>query len=145
MHWTLLLVLFHLSIFSLISGTLALVTAETMRNYTIMDNDWSTTGFIPYLLALDADFEILGLVSSTCPWRKLFTCTYKYHRHCRHMAASSGIACCGNAGSWRPRLHPSLFWLHLASPQYSTSSANMGVNAWQAALAGCIRAGKQNI
>lgn len=31
--------------------------------YVIMDNDWSSTGFIPYLIALDAGWEVLGLTS----------------------------------------------------------------------------------
>jgi hypothetical protein len=35
------------------------------RPKIIMDNDWSTAGFIPYLMALDAGWEVLGLVSDT--------------------------------------------------------------------------------
>jgi inosine-uridine nucleoside N-ribohydrolase len=31
----------------------------------ILDNDWGTAGFIPYLMALDAGWEVLGLVSDT--------------------------------------------------------------------------------
>lgn len=31
----------------------------------ILDNDWSTAGFIPYLLALDQGWEVLGLVGDT--------------------------------------------------------------------------------
>lgn len=31
----------------------------------ILDNDWSTAGFIPYLLALDAGWDILGLIGDT--------------------------------------------------------------------------------
>ena len=33
--------------------------------YAILDNDWSSTAFIPYLLALGAGMEILGLASDT--------------------------------------------------------------------------------
>ncbi|RAL58459.1 hypothetical protein DID88_005163 [Monilinia fructigena] len=33
--------------------------------YVIMDNDWSANGFIPYLIALDAGWEVLGLTSNT--------------------------------------------------------------------------------
>ncbi|KAG9697178.1 nucleoside hydrolase, partial [Aureobasidium melanogenum] len=38
---------------------------NTTRPKVIMDNDWSTAGFIPYLLALDAGWDVLGLVSDT--------------------------------------------------------------------------------
>lgn len=38
------------------------VTASE-KKYIILDNDWSTTGFIPFLLALDAGYEVLGLAS----------------------------------------------------------------------------------
>ncbi|KAL1869492.1 hypothetical protein Plec18167_007790 [Paecilomyces lecythidis] len=31
----------------------------------ILDNDWSTAGFIPYLLALNAGWDVLGLVGDT--------------------------------------------------------------------------------
>lgn len=33
--------------------------------YVILDNDWGATAFIPYLLALGAGMEVLGLVSDT--------------------------------------------------------------------------------
>ena len=31
-----------------------------------MDNDWDSTAFLPFLLALDAGMEILALASDTC-------------------------------------------------------------------------------
>lgn len=33
-------------------------------SYAIMDNNWCTAEFVPYLTALDGDIEILGLVAS---------------------------------------------------------------------------------
>ena len=30
-----------------------------------MDNDWSSTGFIPYLIALNANMTVLGLTGNT--------------------------------------------------------------------------------
>ena len=33
--------------------------------YTILDNDWGSTGFIPFLMALGANMKVLGLVSDT--------------------------------------------------------------------------------
>ena len=33
--------------------------------YAILDNDWSPTAFIPFLLALDAGMDVLGLASDT--------------------------------------------------------------------------------
>ncbi|KAJ9619230.1 hypothetical protein H2203_008559 [Taxawa tesnikishii (nom. ined.)] len=40
-------------------------THNDLTPKVIMDNDWSTAGFIPYLMALDAGWDILGLVSDT--------------------------------------------------------------------------------
>ncbi|SMR58740.1 unnamed protein product [Zymoseptoria tritici ST99CH_1E4] len=39
--------------------------ATVSRPKVILDNDWPTTGFITYLLALNAGWEVLGLVSDT--------------------------------------------------------------------------------
>ena len=33
------------------------------KRYAILDNDWSTAGFIPFLLAAEAGIEILALTS----------------------------------------------------------------------------------
>lgn len=41
-------------------------TSVSRRPYSChVTQDWSTAGFIPYLLALDAGWDILGLVSDT--------------------------------------------------------------------------------
>ena len=42
--------------------------ASTLGNgtrYTILDNDWGSTGFIPLLMALVSNMKVLGLVSDT--------------------------------------------------------------------------------
>lgn len=39
--------------------------ATTSRPKVILDNDWSTTGFIPFLQVLKAKWDILGIVSDT--------------------------------------------------------------------------------
>lgn len=39
--------------------------SSTTGTKIILDNDWSTAGFIPYLLALDAGWDVLGLVGDT--------------------------------------------------------------------------------
>lgn len=39
--------------------------ASSAGTKIILDNDWSTAGFIPYLLALDAGWDVLGLVGDT--------------------------------------------------------------------------------
>lgn len=31
-----------------------------------MDNDWDSTGFLTFLVALDAGMEVLALASNTC-------------------------------------------------------------------------------
>lgn len=46
-----------------LSFGLALPTTSAVK--VILDNDWSTAGFIPYLLALDQGWEVLGLVGDT--------------------------------------------------------------------------------
>lgn len=40
-------------------------TTAASRPKVILDNDWSPAGFIPFLLALDADWEVLALASDT--------------------------------------------------------------------------------
>ena len=40
-------------------------SASNSTRYTILDNDWGSTAFIPYLLALGAGMEVLGLASDT--------------------------------------------------------------------------------
>lgn len=39
--------------------------SSTAGTKIILDNDWSTAGFIPYLLAIDAGWDVLGLVGDT--------------------------------------------------------------------------------
>jgi Inosine-uridine nucleoside N-ribohydrolase len=49
------------SILAAVSISLVPVSATKV----ILDNDWSTAGFIPYLLALNAGWDVLGLVGDT--------------------------------------------------------------------------------
>ena len=42
--------------------------ASTLVNgtrYTILDNDWGSTGFIPFLMAMGSNMKVLGLASDT--------------------------------------------------------------------------------
>lgn len=39
--------------------------SSTAGTKIILDNDWSSAGFIPYLLALDAGWDVLGIVGDT--------------------------------------------------------------------------------
>jgi hypothetical protein len=43
------------------------LTFSFSLGYTILDNDWSSAEFIPFLLAADAGIEILALTSCTFP------------------------------------------------------------------------------
>ena len=52
----------RLDLLLLLLALAALGQAQEKR-YTIMDNDWGTTGFVPFLIALNGGMEILGLVS----------------------------------------------------------------------------------
>ncbi|KAL6248685.1 hypothetical protein RBB50_004940 [Rhinocladiella similis] len=50
------------------SVTLALASASVATvsgTKVILDNDWSPAGFIPYLLALNAGWDVLGLIGDT--------------------------------------------------------------------------------
>ncbi len=43
----------------------ALLALPASATKIILDNDWSSAGFIPFLLALNAGWEVLGLVGDT--------------------------------------------------------------------------------
>ncbi|ROW03641.1 hypothetical protein VPNG_07201 [Cytospora leucostoma] len=45
--------------------TLVTRNSSTAGTKVILDNDWSTAGFVPYLLALDAGWDVLGLIGDT--------------------------------------------------------------------------------
>lgn len=49
------------------NGTVRLPTSvhSNHTRYAILDNDWGSTAFIPFLLALAAGMEVLGLASDT--------------------------------------------------------------------------------
>lgn len=54
-------------LFSRGNGTTYPLTSlkSNSTRYAILDNDWGSTAFIPYLLALGAGIEVLGLASDT--------------------------------------------------------------------------------
>ena len=62
----------------------------------IMDNDWSSTGFIPYLMALDAGIDVLAL--TTCKDSRAPMPLLHFLEH--------WLTCCsqGTGGSWQPQL-----------------------------------------
>lgn len=43
-------------------------TDQPQKRYAIMDNDWGSAGFVPFLIALDAGVEVLALVSGEYRW-----------------------------------------------------------------------------
>lgn len=58
------------SLLPLVAGAVA-----SDKHYAIMDNDWYTAGFVPYLIALDGDVDVLALASGECTKHKLNTVT----------------------------------------------------------------------
>lgn len=60
MHWS----RFVLAVAPLAASAATNTTAAT-ANKVIMDNDWGTVEFPPYLMALKAGWDVLGLVSDT--------------------------------------------------------------------------------
>ncbi|CAI7594085.1 unnamed protein product [Penicillium manginii] len=65
MHWPTSLPLLCSIILPFVTGSLALPKARSNKHYAIMDNDWYTAGFVPYLVALDGDVDVLALASDT--------------------------------------------------------------------------------
>lgn len=63
MHWPASLPLLCSSLLSFVTGSFAQPQARPDKHYAIMDNDWYTAGFVPYLIALDGDVEVLALAS----------------------------------------------------------------------------------
>lgn len=63
MHWPVSLSLLCSSLIPFIAGGFAQPTAGADKHYAIMDNDWYTAGFVPYLIALDGGIEVLALAS----------------------------------------------------------------------------------
>jgi hypothetical protein len=75
MHWSTSVPLLCSSLLTFVTGALSL-EPRTDKHYAIMDNDWYTAGFVPYLVALDGDVEILGLASGG------------YSHHCAYTAVN---------------------------------------------------------
>ncbi|POS80230.1 hypothetical protein DHEL01_v201389 [Diaporthe helianthi] len=48
-----------------VANALGARNVSTTGTKIILDNDWNTAGFIPYLLALEAGWDVLGLVGDT--------------------------------------------------------------------------------
>jgi hypothetical protein len=66
MLWSTSLPLLGSSLLAFVTSGLAVPHARAGKHYAIMDNDWYTAGFVPYLVALDGDVEILGLAAGEC-------------------------------------------------------------------------------
>ncbi|KAI9639922.1 hypothetical protein NHQ30_011698 [Ciborinia camelliae] len=92
--------------------------------YVIMDNDWSTTGFIPYLIALDAGWEVLGLTSCTADtWQ---------HQVALHALATLSL---GNLTSCIPVVPGSTFPLINTPARFQAWEAVHGKLPWEGAFA----------
>lgn len=63
MRWPASLPLLCSSLLPFVTGSFALPKARADKHYAIMDNDWYTAGFVPYLIALDGGIEVLALAS----------------------------------------------------------------------------------
>ncbi|CZR54632.1 related to inosine-uridine preferring nucleoside hydrolase [Phialocephala subalpina] len=95
----------------------------TEKRYAILDNDWSTAGFIPFLLAVDAGINVLGITSSTAnTWQK--QCAY-------HALATLEI---GNL-SCIPVYYGSTYPLINTYERFQAWEAVHGVLPWQGVFA----------
>ncbi|KAK6610409.1 hypothetical protein H4I95_03468 [Botrytis cinerea] len=92
--------------------------------YVIMDNDWSSTGFIPYLIALDAGWEVLGLTSCTADtWQ---------HQVALHALATLSL---GNLTSCIPVVPGSTFPLINTATRFQAWEAVHGKLPWEGVFA----------
>ena len=89
-------------------------SANTTKRYVILDNDWSTTTFIPFLLALDAGFEVLALTTceETALLRKstLSTNISLCYRHRKQLATTTNAPRPRNTGNRQFKLYPRNPW-----------------------------------
>ena len=135
MHWSTSVPLLCSSMLTFITGSLAL--GRTDKHYAIMDNDWYTVGFVPYLVALDGDVEILGLASGRYLQytyrRGLFT--NRNFRYCQQLAATGSIARSSNPRGRESQLYSSLPGCHMAADQHPAALPCMGDDPWQTTLA----------
>ncbi|ESZ90328.1 inosine-uridine preferring nucleoside hydrolase [Sclerotinia borealis F-4128] len=89
-----------------------------------MDNDWSSTGFIPYLMALDAGWEVLGITSCTADsWQ---------HQVALHALATLSL---GNLTSCIPVIPGSTFPLINTPTRFQAWEAVHGKLPWEGAFA----------
>ena len=144
MHWSVSVPLLCSSMLTFVTGALAL-QPRADKHYAIMDNDWYTAGFVPYLVALDGNVEILGLASGGyshhCAWTKL---SGKFFRHCQQLAAARCIARRGHPRSRQFELHSCLPGRHMAADQHPATLPGLGDDPWQVALGRRICTRKQN-
>ena len=105
--------------------------ASTLANgtrYTILDNDWGSTGFIPFLMAIGANMKVLGIASDTAnTWVGQTT----LHAVCGHVFAGEDDWDCGVANllfssrSWRLVICPAFPWSRARqTPSYRPTSAS---------------------
>lgn len=70
--------------------------SNNATKYVIMDNDWSSTSFVPYLIALDAGWEVLGLTS--CKYLLLSSLISHFH-HNQYFQLTDNVS--GTADTWQ--------------------------------------------
>ncbi|PQE09294.1 inosine-uridine preferring nucleoside hydrolase protein [Rutstroemia sp. NJR-2017a BVV2] len=113
-----------LGLLAIPTGTYAANKSHEDVKYVIMDNDWSSTGFIPFLMALDAGWEILGLTSCTADtWQ---------HQVALHALATLSL---GNLTSCIPVVPGSTFPLINTPNRFQAWESVHGVLPWQGAFA----------
>lgn len=73
-----------------LADSLALAS-QTHKHYAIMDNDWYTAGFVPHLVALDGDVDIVGLASGAYAFTSCIV-------NCKNLTRNVDTA-----NSWQPQ------------------------------------------
>ncbi|PSS03389.1 Inosine/uridine-preferring nucleoside hydrolase domain-containing protein [Coniella lustricola] len=99
-------------------------SSSTAGTKIILDNDWSSAGFIPYLLALNAGWDVLGLIGDTSNSWALQTSL--------HGLATLEV---GNLSSCIPVYKGSDYPLILTPETFQTWEDLHGDLAWQGAFA----------
>jgi hypothetical protein len=129
-----------LGLLAIPTGTYAANKSHEDVKYVIMDNDWSSTGFIPFLMALDAGWEVLGLTSCAFNSFVSLKSITDTSRHRRYMAAPSRTACTRYPLSWKSHeLYPGRSRIYFPPHQHSKSVSSMGISARRTSVARCLR------
>lgn len=75
-----------------LAWTMPAGTDQPAKRYAIMDNDWGSAGFVPFLIALDGGMDVLALVSGEFFSSPMAMYDPDQSRHCQFLATPNSHA-----------------------------------------------------